>query len=62
MQVYLIICIAATCVYIRPKVKLSECIDDMQYYTDLTDHVFHQILLSTDPKLKKVNLVTAVAI
>ena len=42
----------------KQKVKLSECIDEsnMQHYTQLTDHVFHQILLSTDKQLKKVSI------
>lgn len=37
-------------------VKLSDCIDDMYAYTNLTDHVFHQILLSRDPKLKEASI------
>ena len=42
----------------KQKVKLSECIDEsnMQHYTHLTDHVFHQILLSTDKQLQKVSI------
>lgn len=40
----------------RKPVKLSQCIDDMHAYTNLTDHVFHQILLSTDPNLKEVSI------
>ena len=53
-------------VCISKKVKLSDCIDNMRAYTHLTDHVFHQILLSTDTKLKEVNstykVITAVVI
>ena len=37
-------------------VKLSDCIDDMYAYTNLTDHVFHQILLSRDPKFKEASI------
>jgi len=37
-------------------VKLSHCINDMHAYTNLTDNVFYQILLSTDPKLKDVSI------
>ncbi|XP_041375532.1 deoxynucleoside triphosphate triphosphohydrolase SAMHD1-like [Gigantopelta aegis] len=33
--------------------KMSECIDDMEAYTKLTDDVFHQILLSKDPGLHR---------
>ena len=40
---------------ISKNVKLSDCIDNMPAYTHLTDHVFHQILLSTGAKLKEVN-------
>ena len=41
----------------KQKVKLSECINEsnMLHYTQLTDHIFHQILLSTDKQLKKVS-------
>ena len=31
--------------------KMSECIDDMEAFTKLTDSVFHQILLSKDSNL-----------
>ena len=31
---------------------MSDCIDDMAAYTHLTDHVFYQILYSTDDKLQ----------
>lgn len=31
---------------------MSEAVDDMVAYTKLTDNVYHQILLSTDEKLK----------
>ncbi len=30
---------------------MSEAIDDMVAYTHLTDHVYHQILLSDKPEL-----------
>lgn len=43
------------CVHFSKKVKLSDCIDNMQTYTHLTDHVFHQILLSTEKNLKEVH-------
>lgn len=42
--------------YCSEPVKLSDCIDDMYAYTNLTDHVFHQILLSRDPKLKEASI------
>ena len=34
--------------------KMSEAIDDMDAYVQLTDEVFQQILQSTDDKMKKV--------
>ena len=34
--------------------KMSEAIDDMDAYIQLTDEVFQQILQSTDDKMKKV--------
>ena len=41
---------------ISKEIKMSECVDkdNMDAYTNLTDHVFHQILLSTDDHLEKV--------
>ena len=33
--------------------KMSECIDDMEAYTRLTDNIFHQILYSTEPELQE---------
>ena len=35
--------------------KISEAIDDMVAFTQLTDHVYHQILCSSDPKLTEVS-------
>lgn len=35
------------------KFKISESIDDMTAYTHLSDHVFHMIEISTDPRLKE---------
>lgn len=32
---------------------MSESIHDMEAYSKLTDNVFHQILLSTEPALKE---------
>ncbi|KAI5619930.1 deoxynucleoside triphosphate triphosphohydrolase SAMHD1 isoform X1 [Silurus asotus] len=37
----------------KKKFKMSEAIDDMEAYTKLTDHVFEQILYSSDPKLNE---------
>lgn len=33
--------------------SISECIDDMEAYSQLTDHVYYQILSSTDPALEE---------
>ena len=35
--------------------KMSEAIDDMDAYIQLTDEVFQQILQSTSDEMKKVN-------
>ena len=35
--------------------SLSEAIDDMVAFTQLTDHVFYQILLSDNDTLSEVN-------
>lgn len=41
------------CLYIRKLKKLSECIDDPVAYTNLTDSIFHVILMSADKNLEK---------
>ncbi|XP_067651408.1 deoxynucleoside triphosphate triphosphohydrolase SAMHD1-like [Haliotis asinina] len=33
--------------------KMSECINDMAAYTLLTDHVLHQVMISTTPELQE---------
>ena len=38
----------------RKMLSISESIDDMEAYTQLTDHVYHQILHSDTAKLKEV--------
>ena len=38
----------------RKMLSISESIDDMKAYTQLTDHVYHQILHSDAAKLKEV--------
>ena len=38
----------------RKMLSISESIDDMEAYTQLTDHVYHQILLSNAPELEEV--------
>ena len=40
--------------------KMSEAIYDMHAYTRLTDYVFHQILLSTEPELEEVGQISEV--
>lgn len=35
--------------------SISESIDDMEAYTQLTDQVYYQILYSTDPALEEVS-------
>ena len=47
-------CSYLLCVFSSKPVKLSQCIDDMYAYTNLTDYVLYQILLSNDPNLKEV--------
>ncbi|XP_046707250.1 deoxynucleoside triphosphate triphosphohydrolase SAMHD1-like isoform X1 [Silurus meridionalis] len=37
----------------KKKFKMSEAIDDMEAYTKLTDHIFEQILYSSDPNLNE---------
>ena len=37
---------------------MSEAIYDMHAYTRLTDYVFHQILLSTEPELEEVGQIS----
>ena len=34
--------------------SISECIDDMEAYSQLSDHVYYQILNSSDPALEEV--------
>ena len=38
--------------YFRKLFSISHSIDDMQAYTKISDGIFHQIRLSTDPNLK----------
>ena len=38
----------------RKMLSISESIDDMEAYTQLTDHVYHQILYSNAAELKEV--------
>ena len=38
--------------------SISESIDDMEAYTQLTDQVYYQILCSTDPALEEVSFTT----
>ena len=38
----------------RKMLSISESIDDMEAYTQLTDHVYHQILYSDAAELKEV--------
>ena len=40
--------------FLSKMVSISESIDDMVAYSQLTDHVFYQILYSTDPGLEEV--------
>ena len=47
------------CILHRP-VKMSEAIYDMHAYTKLTDHVMHQILMSSAPELEEVSSVCMV--
>ena len=35
--------------------SISETINDMEAYTQLTDHVYYRILHSTDPALEEVS-------
>ena len=38
----------------RKMLSISESINDMEAYTHLTDHVYHQILCSNAPELEEV--------
>lgn len=40
--------------FVRKMFSISECIDDMEAYSQLSDHVYYQILNSSDPALEEV--------
>ncbi|CAH3031842.1 unnamed protein product [Pocillopora meandrina] len=39
--------------FVRKMFSISECIDDMEAYSQLSDHVYYQILNSSDPALEE---------
>lgn len=44
-----------TAFYGRKMLSISESIDDMEAYSQLSDAIYYQILYSTDPVLEEVS-------